>query len=606
MTEIIGIDLGTTNSCAAIWQDGGPKIIPNSEGFPITPSVIAVDPITKELIVGQRARAIAEEDPHSVVYSIKRIMGRRFREEVVQSEIRQSRILYEIEESRRWQDGIEVAFGDRHLTPQEVSAKILQKIKIDAEAYLGHRITQAVITVPAYFHDSQRQATRDAGRIAGFEVKRVLNEPTAACLAFGYKKVAEKRKTIAVYDLGGGTFDISVLQVGQGPFRVRATNGDTHLGGDDIDWAIVDWILKEIGSEEKNKIQENIVALARLRAAAERAKMALSEVDEVHLQIPDLFDTSAVKHDLDISLSRAKLEELVEPTIARTLETCARALQDAKLTASAIEEVLLVGGQSRMPAIRRAIQDFFGIPPNVSANPEEVVALGAAVQAAILSGENTKLILADVVPLSLGVSARGLMDALILRNTAVPVIKKKVYSTASDNQESVEIQVFQGERPLVSNNTKLGAFILKGLEPAAHGEPEIEVTFRVDQDSILHISAKDMRTGNFKEITITDSIRLSEEEIATMICDAEEHAAEYAAQRQQAESQIQAEQLMERLTQLITGKEASLPHDLLIHVRTAIETTTVSDWNLKLLELQDLWSQITASFGAARADSSQQ
>ena len=587
MADILGIDLGTTNTVVAIWRDGEPRIVLNAEGYPLTPSVVALAP-DGEWVVGHRARAIAEQDPQSVVYSIKRFIGRRFQEEVIQDELEKSHILYRVTESCRRQSGIEVTLGDKRLTPQEVSAKILQKIKADAEAYLEHKVTQAVITVPAYFHDSQRQATRDAGRIAGLEVKRVLNEPTAACLAFGYKKLAEKRKTIAVYDLGGGTFDISILEVGQGPFRVRATNGDTHLGGDDLDWLIVDWILEEIGEK---KLKDNLPALARLRAAAERAKIALSDVDQVQVQVSGLFGPSP-HGDVDLTLTKTRLEMLAEQFVARTLEPCNRALQDARLGTSAIQEVLLVGGQTRMPAVRQAVRKLFGIEPNTSVNPDEVVALGAAVQAAILAGEDTKLKLSDVVPLTLGVSTKGYMDALIPRNTWVPVSKTKMYSTAEDNQESVEIQIYQGERPMVADNVKLGSFILKGIEPAPRGEPQIEVTFKVDQDGILHVTGKDLRTGNFKEITITDSVRLSDEEIEGMIRDADEHAAEYAAQRRQIEAQEQSERIVEQFAKLLAEKEAALPADPVIAIREMLNAPPPDDWTARLTDLENLWQRV--------------
>lgn len=591
MSAILGIDLGTTNTVAAIWENGEPRIIPNSEGYSITPSIVAFDQSEGGWVVGHRARALAERVPHSVVYSIKRFMGRRFGEDIVQDEIQKNHILYEMHESRRWQGGIEVTIGEKPLTPQEVSAKVLQKVKADAEAHLGQRITQAVITVPAYFHDSQRQATRDAGRIAGLEVKRVLNEPTAACLAFGHKKLADKRKTVAVYDLGGGTFDISILDVGQGPFRVRATNGDTHLGGDDLDWTIVEWMLEQVGGQGRGRQLEDFRIAAQLRAVAERAKVALSTVDEVRIHVPSAAGTDVPDQNRALTITRSILEKLAEPVISRTLDACARALQDARLPPSAVQEVLMVGGQTRMPAVRLAVQEFFGLEPNTNINPDEVVALGAAVQAAILTGEDTRLRLADVVPLTLGVNTRGLMDAIIPRNTAVPVVKTKAYSTAEDNQESVEIQIHQGERPLVKDNVKLGSFILKGIEPAPRGEPEIEVTFRVDQDGILHVTGKDTHTGNIKEITITDSVRLSDSEIQEMIHDAEEHATEYTELQRQFKAQAQCEDLAARLSDFIARGSTNVPEELMRDISTGLKAMPPGDWTVHLARLESLWSQ---------------
>lgn len=588
MAEILGIDLGTTNSAVAIWRDGQPQIIPDVEGNILTPSVVAVEPATGQLVVGHRAKAIAADNPQATVYSIKRFMGRRFQENLVQEDLQNLHILYQVEESPQRKGVIEVTVGDKHLTPQEVSAKILQKLKVDAEAFLGHEVTQAVITVPAYFHDSQRQATRDAGRLAGLEVKRVLNEPTAACLAFGYKKLSEVRQKVAVYDLGGGTFDISILEVGRGPFRVRATNGNTHLGGDDIDRLIVEWILDEIGGEEKNRRLEDLNALAYLRLTAEQAKVTLSSDNETRIQL----SANLMGRDLDLTLTRSQLEDIAKPLIEKTLLICSRALQDARLTVADIQEVLLVGGQTHMPALGQAVQEFFGREPNLTVNPEEVVAQGAAVQAAILAGIATGLKLADVVPLTLGVSSKGRMDTIISRNTPVPVVKTKIYTTACDNQESVEVRIYQGERPLVTDNIKLGGFILSGIEPAPAGEPEIEVTFRVDQDGILHVSGKDLDTGNFKEITITDSVRLSEEEIEAKLREAEDNATEDAAQRQQAEMEQQAEQLVKRLERVLADKNVILPDELVSAISEAIQITSPHDWTNHLAVLKNLWQQV--------------
>jgi molecular chaperone DnaK len=508
--SIIGIDLGTTKSACAVWQDEAPVIIAGADGDPILPSVLALDPAGAGWVVGKQAKAVAVEHPSLAAYSVKRFMGRRFSDESVADSIEKLRVLYQVEQSRTRRDRIEVVVGGRRLTPQEVSAKILQHLKERAEEHLNRKITEAVVTVPAYFHDSQRQATRDAGALAGLNVRRVLSEPTAACLAFGYKKLNEERKTVAVYDLGGGTFDVSILVVGRGPFRVKATNGDPYLGGDDVDWAIVDWVLEQVGGVEAQRLRGDTCALARLRAAAELTKRELSEADQARLMSQS---PGSQTPEVDLTLTRADLKRLATPIIDRTLVACARALDDAHLSPSEIGEVLLVGGQTQMQAVREAVREFFGTEPNTSVKPEEVVALGAAVQAAIITGELKGLKLADVLPLTLGVSTEGRMDAIIPRNTPIPVEKSKLYSTARDNQESVEVKIYQGEEAEARKNISLASFILKGIAPAPAGQPEIDVIFKVDQDGILHVTGKDLRTGNVKEVTVTGSMRLSEEEI---------------------------------------------------------------------------------------------
>ena len=585
---IVGIDLGTTNSAIAVWRDGKPELIPDSDGHLLTPSVVALDQATNQWVVGRKAQAIGAG---TVIYSIKRLMGRRFQDKFVQEDVLKQHLLYGIKESLSRRGTIEVALADKHLTPQAVSAMILKKLKADAEQYLGHEITQAVITVPAYFHHSQRQATREAGRIAGLSVKRVINEPTAACLAFAYQKLAEPRRKVAVYDLGGGTFDISILEVGRGPFRVRATNGNTRLGGDDLDWLIVKWLLGKLTPEKRQQIKHNWQAKAHLRAAAEEAKIALSTQERVSLKIAaaHLPDFSS---DLEVELTREEFKQLASAFMNKTLTPCNQALRDARLQVSQIHEIIMVGGQTRMPAIRSTVAQFFGQEPNISVNPDEVVALGAAVQAAILAGKTKGLKLADVVPLSLGVSTHGkLMDTLIPRNTPVPIAKTKIYSTAHDNQESVEIKIFQGEHPLVNQNFNLGSFILRGIEPALQGEPEIQVTFQIDEDAILHVSACDLHTGNVKEITITDSVRLSNEEIAQLIHDAETHAAEYTHQRRQTEAQLQAEQLKQKLTTRIANKRPPLPDDLIAKIQQTLSTQPIDDWLTHKTTLQKLWQQ---------------
>lgn len=588
MTDILGIDLGTTKSVMAIWRDNAPYVIPNAEGHPITPSVVARDAKSGQWQVGYNAQTLTAGEPSAAIYSIKRFIGRRFSEDVVQESLRKLRIFYKIGKLDQG-DGFGVSVGGMHLTPQEVSAKILLKLKADAENFLGHQVRQAVISVPAYFHHSQRQATCDAARLAGLEVRRVLNEPTAACLAFGYTKLAEERKLIAVYDLGGGTFDLSILEVGRGPFRVRTTNGNTFLGGEDLNWLIVDSILAQIGGDEQIRLQQDIPALARLRTIAEQAKVDLSLKDEVCIHISGPLSPHSQVCNLDFKLTRTELEEMARPFIKQTLEPCAQALHDAHLRPSDIQEVLLVGGQTRMPAIREAVRDFFGIEPNCSINPEEVVALGASVQAAILAGEATGLKLADVVPLSLGVNTRGQMNVLIPRNTPVPYESTKIYSTFYDNQESVEVQVYQGERPQVADNTKLGSFILMGIPPAPANVPEIEIKFEVDTDGILHVLARDRQTTNQKELTITDTVNLSEEQIAEKIRDAEEHAVEYATQRHQADLRDQAERLAERLKVYLAEKKDTLSPETIDEIQKTLAAPPIDDWKSCLIALQRLW-----------------
>ena len=515
--SIVGIDLGTTKSAVAVWQQNEPVILKGEDGQAIVPSVVALDPADGQWVVGRRAREISIEHPQSAIYSIKRFIGRRFSDEKVVDSLEKSRILYDVEQSRTRPDRIEVEVEGNHLTPQEVSAKILQYLKARAIAQLGREVQEAVITVPAYFTDSQRQATRDAGRLAGLDVRRVLSEPTAACLAFGFRKLHEETKTVAVYDVGGGTFDISILKVGRGPFRVLATNGDAFLGGDDLDWAIVDWAIARVGGAERAKMREDAHALARLRAAAEQAKKELSEAEETPLRIRGKLSPQLEISDLDLTLTRAELQQLSKTFVERTLELCAKALHDARVDVSEVAEVLLVGGQTRMPAIREAVSNFFRKQPNTTVKPEEVVALGAAVQAAILTGEAKGLKLIDAVPLTLGVGTQGKMDTLIPRNTGIPVDVSKIYTTTYDNQESVEIKIYQGEAEEVDKNIKLGNIILKGIMPAPAQEPEIEVKFHVDADGILHVTSKDLRTGNAEELTITDTMRLSEEEVSEML-----------------------------------------------------------------------------------------
>jgi molecular chaperone DnaK len=523
MTGILGIDLGTTNSAVAVWRDGAPHLVRNAMGESLTPSVVAMD--GEEVVVGHLAQQVAEYHPELAVYSIKRFMGRRFDDSEVKEDLEKMCILYDVSESQQ-RPGVEVTLGERRLTPQQVSGFILRKLKSDAEAVLGRTASQAVITVPAYFHDSQRQATRDAGKIAGLDVRRVLNEPTAACLAFAHQRLAEARRTVAVFDLGGGTFDVSILEIGRGPFRVRATNGDTHLGGDDFDWAIVEWILAATPERERPALRADRSALSRLMAAAERAKVALSSQSSVRIQLKGLPGSGRKTQSIDVEFTRDQLESLTRVLSERTIELCRRALVDARVEPSEVSEVLMVGGQTRIPLIRRAVAEYFKREPNVSINPDEVVALGAAVQAAMLSGEASGLRLADATPLSLGVNSQGGMDVVIPRNTTTPTGDiRRTYTTAWDRQEAVQVEIYQGENPRVADNVRLGVLLLRGIEPAPAGQPEVEVMFRVDQDGILNVTARNTHNGATAEITITDSLRLSEEEIQTHIREAAEQAA---------------------------------------------------------------------------------
>ncbi len=596
MAVIVGIDLGTTKSAIAVWRDGAPQIIPDTEGRRIIPSIVAMDPQNGQLVAGYRAQEIAANYPRAAISSIKRFMGRRFDEDTVQMALKKLQIFYDVEASRRHQGAIEVMVNEMRLMPQQVSAKILQRLKETAEAVLGFEISQAVITVPAYFHDTQRQSTREAGQLAGLEVTRVINEPTAACLAFSYNKRDDSRRTIAVYDLGGGTFDISILDAGgRKPFRVRSTSGDTLLGGDDLDQLIVDWILSEIGGQEAQRLREDIIALALLRATAKRAKAELSSYEMAGVQVPGQLSPTSGVRDLDLELTRGRLEAIAKPFMEKTLVPCQQALKDAGLAASDIEEVLLVGGQTRMPAIRRWVRDFFGREPNTSVPPEEVVALGAAVQGAMLAGEATGLKLADVVPLTLGVRRQGgLMHPLIKRNTPVPVTVTEMFSTTKNRQESVEVQVWQGERPLVEENVDLGSFILRGIELAPAGQPKIEVAFHVDADGILHVTGKDVRTGVYEQMMVTGSLRLTDEEIDELIRIAQEHAEEDEVRRRRVEQQVQAANLADSLAALLAKREATMPAELVSTIREALATAAEEDPAAQLVVLETLWQQANA------------
>lgn len=535
MARAIGIDLGTTNSVVSVIEGGEPTVIPNAEGERLTPSVVAISP-SGERLVGRLARRQAVTNPENTVFSIKRFMGRKFTDPDVQRDIK----LVPYKVSAAPNGDVQVTLGGKAYSPQEVSAMILQKLKADAEAYLGEKVERAVITVPAYFNDSQRQATKDAGRIAGLEVERIVNEPTASALAYGLDKQGDEE--VAVYDLGGGTYDISILDLSEGVFQVKATNGDTHLGGDDFDQKIIDFLADEFKKSEGIDLRKDRMALQRLKEAAEKAKIELSTLQQTEVNLPFITaDSSGPKH-MNVSLTRSKLEQLTSDLIQRTLSPMQSALTDAKYQKGDVDEVLLVGGMTRMPAVQRAVQQFFGKEPHKGINPDEVVAIGAAIQAGVLGGEVKDVLLLDVTPLTLSIETLGgVATPLIERNTTIPTNKSQVFSTASENQTQVEINVLQGERPLAAQNKSLARFILDGIPPAPRGVPQVEVTFDIDANGIVNVSAKDRATGKEQKVTITASSGLSEAEIQQMVRDAELHAEEDTKRREAIELRNQAE-----------------------------------------------------------------
>jgi molecular chaperone DnaK len=551
MSKIIGIDLGTTNSVVAVMEGDQPTVVQNAEGSRITPSVVAFSK-TGERLVGQVAKRQAVTNPENTIFSIKRFMGRRFDE--VSEEMKM--VPYRVE--RASNGDVRVKISDQELAPPQISAMILQKLKQAAEDYLGQSVTKAVITVPAYFNDAQRQATKEAGQIAGLEVMRIVNEPTAAALAYGLDK--KKDETIAVYDFGGGTFDISILEVGEGVVEVKSTNGDTHLGGDNLDQRVIEWIIDEFRKSDGIDLGKDRMALQRLREAAEKAKMELSTVMETEINLPFITaDASGPKH-LAMKLTRAKFESLVEDMLQKTVGPTKQAMQDAGLDASKIDEVVLVGGSTRIPRVQAIVKELFNKEPHKGVNPDEVVAVGAAIQAGVLAGEVKDLLLLDVTPLSLGIETMGgIMTPLIQRNTTIPTRKSEVFSTASDNQTSVEVHVVQGERPLARDNRTLGRFHLVGLPPAPRGVPQIEVTFDIDANGIVNVSAKDLGTQKEQKITITASSGLSKDEVERMMREAESHSDEDKKRREEIEIRNRADQSMYTAERMLKDAGEKIP-----------------------------------------------
>lgn len=593
MSKIIGIDLGTTNSCVAVMEGGKPKVIHSAEGENIIPSV--VNPIKS--IVGRVAKRQAVVNPKETIFSIKRLMGRKFKDPEVQRDIKW--LPYTIKEGK---NGMAVVEVDGHdYTPQELSAQILQKIKADAESYLGEKVTDAVITVPAYFDDAQRQATKQAGEIAGLDVKRIINEPTAAALAYGLDK--SHAHTIAVYDLGGGTFDISILELGEGVFEVKATNGDTHLGGDDFDQVILDFLAEEFKKEQGVDLKGDRQALQRLRDAAEKAKIELSSSQEASISIPFVTaDASGPKH-LEMKLSRAKLESMVQPLIDKTFDAVRACLKDAKIEAKSVDEVILVGGMTRMPAVQKSVQDFFGKEPHKGINPDEVVAVGAAIQGGVLGGEVKDILLLDVTPLTLGIETLGgVRTPLITRNTTIPSSKSEIFSTAADNQTSVEINVLQGEREMASDNKTLGRFILDGIPPSPRGVPQVEVTFDIDANGILNVSAKDKATGKEQKITITGSTGLSKDEVEKMTKEAEAHAEEDRKKKEEVETRNQADTLVFTAERSLKEAGEKVSADVrtdveqkLNDLKGVIQTASPEDLKPKMEALSDALQKVGAA-----------
>lgn len=597
MSKIIGIDLGTTNSVVAVMEGSEPKVIPTSEGGNLCPSVVAVNPKTGERVVGQLARRQAITNPENTIFSIKRLMGRKYSD----AEVQKARRVLPYKIIERQNGDAWVLMGGKEYSSPEISAMVLAKLKSDAEAYLGEKVTQAVITVPAYFNDAQRQATKDAGRIAGLEVLRIINEPTASALAYGLDK--KKDEKIAVYDLGGGTFDISILDIGDGVFEVKSTNGDTFLGGDDLDQLIIDWIIDEYRKDQGIDLHSDKMALQRLKEAAEKAKIELSSTQQSEINLPFITaDASGPKH-LNMTLTRSKLEQLAEKLIDRSMRPVEQALKDSGYSVSEIDEVLLVGGQTRMPMVQRRVEEYFKRLPNKSINPDEVVAIGAAIQAGVLGGQVNDVLLLDVTPLTLGIETLGgVATPLIERNTTIPTRKSQNFSTASDMQTQVQINVVQGERPMAADNKQLGTFSLDGIPAAPRGIPQVEVTFDIDADGILHVSAKDKATGREQKITITVSSGLKKDEIEQMVKDAESHAAEDKKRREEAEARNETDTLAYTAEKTLRDLGDKVPADVhadmevkIKAVREVLKGGDVNEMRRRGEELSTLLQKVGAS-----------
>jgi len=566
MGKILGIDLGTTNSAMAVIEGGQPKILENKEGNRTTPSVVAMSK-AGERIVGQSAKRQAVTNPQNTLYSIKRLIGRKFDDKEVQEAMKN--LPFKVVKDQTNQ-GCKIVMDNKEYSPQEISAMVLQKLKSDAESKLGEKIDEVIITVPAYFDDSQRQATKDAGEIAGLKVKRIINEPTAAALAYGFDK--KKDQKIAVYDLGGGTFDISILDISADTVEVKATNGDTHLGGDDFDEKIINWILAEFKKDQGLDLSLDPLALQRVKESAEKAKIELSTAQETEINQPFITQGSDGPKHLVMKMTRAKLEELVGDLVAKTMGPVAQALQDSGLAKSDIHEVVMVGGMTRMPLVQQKVEEFFGKKPNMSVNPDEVVAVGAAVQAGVLQGDVKDVLLLDVTPLSLGIETLGgVMTKLIERNTTIPTSKSQIFSTAADSQTSVEIHVLQGERPMSQDNKSLGRFILSGIPPAPRGVPQVEVTFDIDANGILNVKAVDKATNKEQKITITASSGLSKEEIERMKKEAESHATEDKAKQEAVEVKNTADSIIFNTEKILKENEGKVPADVVTEVNEKIE-----------------------------------